>query len=79
MAKRVLTAEERRQRHRERVHKSYMKHRKENLERQKLKRLKANPKIEKPIIKITMDELLAWIRDRHKYGDPAKYDWMREV
>ena len=76
-----LSDESERQKHRERCRRWYQNHRDEIRARQKTNYLKRalNPKIENPSIKITMEELEIWIKYRHKYGDPAKYDWKGDL
>ena len=88
MAKRIYSDQERLERKRARARGYHMRkindpayiERRRTQAREYQRRKRANtPKIEKPVIKIAMAELEIWIKYRHKYGDPAKYDWKGDL
>ena len=88
MAKRIYSDQEllERRRARQRAYYNANKNNPEFIERRRTaarkyqRRKCANlPKIEKPIIKITMEELETWVKFRKKFGDPEKYDWKGDL
>ena len=88
MAKRIYSDQERLERKRARARDYHMRkindpayiERRRTQAREYQRRKRANtPKIEKPVIKIAMAELEIWIKYRHKYRDPAKYDWKGDL